>query len=95
MIQEPVNDLTGRRFGRLEVVEMVGIYQNYIKIWRCRCDCGNETVVLSHNLKAGRTKSCGCLQIEFAEGVISKTKKRQASMAERIQMLLEEREVNH
>ena len=30
--------------------------------WKCRCDCGNETVVGQTLLQTGKTKSCGCLQ---------------------------------
>ena len=32
--------------------------------WRCRCDCGNETIVGQTPLQSGKTKSCGCLQSE-------------------------------
>lgn len=31
-------------------------------LWRCKCDCGKETVVGQTNLQSGKTKSCGCLQ---------------------------------
>ena len=30
--------------------------------WKCRCDCGGETVVGQTLLQTGKTKSCGCLQ---------------------------------
>lgn len=33
-----------------------------MRLWLCRCDCGNEGVVLGISLRLGRTKSCGCLQ---------------------------------
>ena len=52
-------DLTGQRFGRLTVLrpeENIGTYT----FWVCRCDCGQETVVRTSNLRGGRTKSCGC-----------------------------------
>lgn len=29
-------------------------------MWRCKCDCGNETIVPSSRLTSGNTKSCGC-----------------------------------
>jgi hypothetical protein len=29
--------------------------------WLCKCDCGRLHVVLGHILRAGLTKSCGCL----------------------------------
>lgn len=31
----------------------------------CRCDCGGEKVILGRSLRAGYTRSCGCLQREF------------------------------
>lgn len=55
-------DLTGKRFGRLTVVERGQTTSN--TMWRCKCDCGNETIVAYGNLKSGRTKSCGCLYNE-------------------------------
>lgn len=30
--------------------------------WKCRCDCGRETIVGQTLLQTGKTKSCGCLQ---------------------------------
>lgn len=59
-----MRNLEGRRFGRLVVT---GGYRDPKKrqtFWNCRCDCGNETVVLALNITAGRTKSCGCLRAE-------------------------------
>lgn len=53
-------DLTGKRFGRLTVLEHDYVDYNGISFWRCICDCGNETVVRSTSLKNGMTKSCGC-----------------------------------
>lgn len=32
--------------------------------WVCKCDCGNETSVVSAKLNNGNTKSCGCLNSE-------------------------------
>ena len=28
--------------------------------WKCRCECGNERIIVSHNLRCGRTTNCGC-----------------------------------
>ena len=33
-------DLTGRRFGKLVVLEYVGTNKNRRSIWKCQCDCG-------------------------------------------------------
>lgn len=53
-------DLTGQRFGRLEVLGRAASYQNIHAKWVCQCECGNLTEVMGQHLRAGRTKSCGC-----------------------------------
>lgn len=57
-------DLTGKKFGMLTVIGQAEkkIFPSGQKQtqWLCKCDCGNEVIVLSHNLKTGNTKSCGC-----------------------------------
>lgn len=55
-------DLTGKRFGRLLVIEPS--IKNGHLAWKCRCDCGNEVIVPSRSLNSGNTKSCGCLKHE-------------------------------
>ena len=57
-------DLTGKRFGRLVVQEMLWI-QPHTKC-RCLCDCGNETIVINTGLTSGKTQSCGCYQRDRA-----------------------------
>ena len=57
----PRKDYVGRRFSKLLVIGYAG-KQNGQHLWRCRCDCGNETVVRQTNLQSGKTKSYGCLQ---------------------------------
>ena len=59
-------DLTGQKFGRLTVLDFYGSDKRRESIWRCQCECGNITNVLSSNLRKGYTKSCGCLQKEKA-----------------------------
>ena len=54
-------DLTGRRFGKLVALEYSRA-ETGPPVWRCVCDCGNETFVRSSNLLSGGTKSCGCLR---------------------------------
>lgn len=56
-----IEDISGRRFGKLVAVRLLGKnkWANYY--WECICDCGKYSNVASRNLKAGRTKSCGCL----------------------------------
>lgn len=58
-------DLTGKRFGRLLVVERTeGVEGRTNARWLCRCDCGNETKVLGTTLRRGESQSCGCLRRE-------------------------------
>jgi len=59
-------DLAGKRFGRLAGIEDVGKTKKGERIWRCRCDCGEETEVRTDHLKSGHTRSCGCLKVEVA-----------------------------
>lgn len=53
-------DRTGQRFGKLVVLEQAG--RNNLKkvLWKCKCDCGNESIVVSGSLVTGNTTSCGC-----------------------------------
>lgn len=32
--------------------------------WKCKCRCGNETLVSAYKLASGHTKSCGCYNLE-------------------------------
>ena len=54
-------DETGKRYGRLVVLEYAGSNKSGNATWLCRCDCGKTTIISSHNLKSGNSKSCGCL----------------------------------
>ena len=58
-------DLTGQKFGRLIVVKRV---QNIgtRTAWLCKCQCGNERIATSGNLRQGNTTSCGCYHREAA-----------------------------
>lgn len=56
-------DLTGRVFGKLIVIERAGYKttksgQQHIQ-WKCRCECGRETIVPGRDLSSGNTQSCG------------------------------------
>lgn len=55
-------DLTGKRFGRLIVLQKSAtlLYGKQVA-WNCSCDCGNEKIAITSSLKSGGTKSCGCL----------------------------------
>lgn len=56
-------DLVGQQFGKLTVVaEHPDRYKNGAKKWICKCDCGNETIVRTDNLRSGHATSCGCIR---------------------------------
>ena len=56
------NDLTGRRFGRLTVVERAPDDDHGNILWYCKCDCGGEKRTRSNALTSGKATSCGCVQ---------------------------------
>lgn len=57
-------NLIGQKFERLLVLEYVGKDKWKHNLWRCRCDCGQEKIVLGNSLLAKHTRSCGCLGFE-------------------------------
>lgn len=57
-------NLIGSRFGKLTVIERVENDAHGHSRWRCKCDCGNDTVVIGYELKNGHIKSCGCYRSE-------------------------------
>lgn len=57
-------DLTGQRFGRLEVIKLLGV-AGVQTFWECRCDCGKTAEVGRAPLVSGQTRSCGCLKREL------------------------------
>lgn len=61
-------DRLGKRFGRLLVVERVGVNKHGRVAWKCICDCGREVVISGDRLGKG-TRSCGCLQREVAASI--------------------------
>lgn len=62
------SDLTGLRFGRLTAIEKVGVTcqgkRGSRSLWLCKCDCGNEKIVVRNSLVTGNTQSCGCFEHE-------------------------------
>ena len=60
-------DISGKRFGSLIAIELdkskpTGEVHptNKTRLWRCICDCGNETIADYKHLKDGERVSCGC-----------------------------------
>lgn len=55
--------LVGVVFTRLTVLERVE--SPGAPRWRCRCECGGETVVTGGHLRSQHVRSCGCLRREL------------------------------
>ncbi len=55
-----VKDLTGQKFGRLQVMHRNGSNHRSRAVWKCKCDCGKEINVEGYSLSSGHTSSCGC-----------------------------------
>jgi hypothetical protein len=57
-----VINLVGNKYSKLTVLDEPPIYKNNNFYWRCKCDCGNENVLVrGSHLTGGDIKSCGCL----------------------------------
>lgn len=67
-----VSDIIGQKFGKWEVLEYAGrMYGLSFRGYRCRCECGNESVIPRDCLLRGLSKSCGhCIEpwIEKMDG---------------------------
>ena len=53
-----VKDLTGKKFGKLTVLNFSYV-KNKCAYWECLCECGNQKTLT--RLRDGGTESCGCL----------------------------------
>jgi len=64
-----IEDLTGQKFGRLTILGLTDKKDNDNRwLWKAKCNCGNTVYISMHRLKMknGGTRSCGCLQREWA-----------------------------
>lgn len=63
-MSKDLNDLIGKRFGKLIVLILSHSFTKSSRIRRyyiCLCDCGNKKIVSRDSLITDNTKSCGCL----------------------------------
>ena len=75
-------DLSGQRFNRLIVLYRSGTSLSRKALWYCQCDCGNNTISTTSDLRSGHTMSCGCLMKErtsIANTTHGETKRRDIS----------------
>jgi len=60
-------DLTGWKFGRLQVILYAGLLTRGSRsraTWLCMCDCGKLARIEGNPLISGTTKSCGCMRTD-------------------------------
>jgi len=57
-------DLTGQKFGRWNVIRY-SHHRGGKSIWVCQYDCGTVREVQGCHMRAGRSRSCGCLEHEL------------------------------
>jgi hypothetical protein len=61
-----VENIIGKRFGKLTVIEEIGFFTHKSgkksRVYKCKCDCGNYCEVQHQYLTFGDTTSCGCIR---------------------------------
>ena len=60
-----IEDLKGRHFGHLVVIEFDHKDNRGRAMWKCLCDCGKTCVVRAYNLKQGTVISCGHVNLKL------------------------------
>lgn len=67
-------NLTGRKYGRLTVIDYDYTDSNGETWWLCKCDCGNPELVSvrRQSLRQGHTTSCGCKIHEIKDDLAGK-----------------------
>ena len=57
--------IAGERYARLLAIARCGSTKHGKAIWIFQCDCGHQVSTSLADVKAGKTKSCGCLANEI------------------------------
>lgn len=54
------HNLLGKKYGKLTILDYDHTDNFGLACFRCKCDCGNETIVPGSSIVKGNTRSCGC-----------------------------------
>lgn len=54
-------DITGKRYGKLTVLQRLTEKEDGYCVWLCLCDCGRTIRVSTKKLNRGTVTSCGCV----------------------------------
>ena len=65
----PAIDMIGKVVGRLTVLSRADKFTGKGAYWNCVCACGKFVVTYGGALRAGATRSCGCLSAATAESL--------------------------
>ena len=68
-----LEDLTGKVYGRLTVIERAENDKHGNTRWLCKCSCGNECIVQAGNLKSGQ-QTCSRHRREIQRESVQKRK---------------------
>ena len=63
-----LKNISNQKFGKLTAIE-IAYRKNYMSYWKCKCDCGNEKIILLGNLTSGKIKSCGCAYKDMGQRI--------------------------
>ncbi|MEK7111843.1 MAG: hypothetical protein AAB875_00800 [Patescibacteria group bacterium] len=64
-------NLIGQKFEKLLVIKETGVNKWGNCLFLCKCDCGNQKIIPSANLRDNRTKSCGCMSSRNKIGLLN------------------------
>lgn len=68
-------NLINQKFNKLLVIKYVGKRLlndgKYVRIWKCKCDCGSLKNVSTSYLISNHTKSCGCSRKKYEDITMS------------------------
>lgn len=67
------DEMVGRGFGLLTVIERAGTDSARRAVWACRCACGRNTTVRGDHLRRGGIKSCGQCGAFHPQGLTADT----------------------
>ena len=80
----PIEELINQRYGRLTIISEAEIHRqpnnSTVRMFNCKCECGNETIVGLDNLIKRHTQSCGCYRRDKIKEMFSTHKKSYTSL---------------
>jgi hypothetical protein len=87
-MDRPIDDLTGRTFGKWVVLPRAGFELNHGHCeWLVQCECGRLRLVAGRDLLNGRSSSCGCASSRKNNGE-GKTSVRGSALRTRLQRVM-------